>query len=129
MQVVVDLLEEVVQVFVYKINQAALGITAVNDGPAGQFTLTSNNFDFNVSTSFNDALGDDGVISFNRTVVADGGTFIEISGTISGSLGITRTNYISIYYNHNWWNVHTHNSSRLYFSKSKFFYDYAGGNG
>jgi len=87
--VVVDLLEEVVQVFVYKINQAALGITAVNDGPAGQFTLTSNNFDFNVSTSFNDALGDDGVISFNRTVVADGGTFIEISGTISGSLGIT----------------------------------------
>ncbi|MDB4227388.1 hypothetical protein N9799_01110 [Flavobacteriaceae bacterium] len=86
---VVNLLEEVVQVFVYKINQAALGITAVNDGPAGQFTLTSNNFDFNVSSSFNDALGDDGVISFNRTVVADGGTFIEISGTISGSLGIT----------------------------------------
>ena len=86
---VVDLLEEVVQVFVYKINQAAIGITAVNDGPAGQFTLTSNKFDFNVSTSFNDASGDDGVISFNRTVVADGGTFIEISGTISGSLGIT----------------------------------------
>ena len=34
-------------------------------------------------------MGDDGAISFNRTVIADGGTFIEISGTISGSLGIT----------------------------------------
>ena len=38
---VVNTLEEIVQVFVYKINQAAVGITAVNDGPAGQFSLTS----------------------------------------------------------------------------------------
>ena len=58
-----------VQVFVYKINQASLGITAVNDGPAGQFTLTSNNFDFSVGTSFNDVAGNDGVITFNRTIV------------------------------------------------------------
>ena len=46
---VVDTLEEIVQVFVYQINQANLGITAVNDGPAGQFTLTSNAFDYSIS--------------------------------------------------------------------------------
>ena len=86
---VVDLLEEVVQVFVYKINQANLGITAVNDGPAGQFTLTSNAFDYTVNTSLNDIDGDDPGVSFTRTIVADGGTFIEISGTISATLSIT----------------------------------------
>ena len=88
---VVDLLEEVVQVFVYKINQASLGITAVNDGPAGQFTLTSNKFDFTVDTSLNDVLLDDGVITFNRTIIANGGTFIDISGKITSTLQVSTT--------------------------------------
>ena len=34
----VSILDEIVGLFVYKINQATLGITAVDDGPAGQFT-------------------------------------------------------------------------------------------
>ena len=87
---VVDLLEEVVQVFVYKINQANLGITAVNDGAAGQFTLTSNAFDYSVNTSLNDVAGNEAAITFSRTVVQDGGTFIEISGTVDPALAITQ---------------------------------------
>ena len=64
---VVDLLEEIVQVFVYKINQAALGITAVNDAAAGTFTLTSNAFDYTVATSLNDIAGDNpGVFLLGR---------------------------------------------------------------
>jgi hypothetical protein len=86
---VVDLLQEVVQVFVYKINQANLGITAVNDG-AGQFTLTSNAFDYSVNTSLNDVAGNEAAITFSRTVVQDGGTFIEISGTVDPALAITQ---------------------------------------
>ena len=86
---VADTLEEIVQVFVYQINQANLGITAVNDGPAGQFTLTSNAFDYSISTSLNDVDGDDGGITFTRTIILNGGTFIEISGTISPTLPIT----------------------------------------
>ena len=86
---VADTLEEIVQVFVYQINQANLGITAVNDAPAGQFTLTSNAFDYSISTSLNDIDGDDPGISFTRNIINNGGTFIEISGTISPSLPIT----------------------------------------
>ena len=85
---VVDLQEEIVQVFVYKINQAGLGITAVNDANPGQFTLTSNKFDYSVSTGLNDVDGNEAAVTFVRTIVADGGTFIEISGTISSSLSI-----------------------------------------
>ena len=72
----------------FKINAATLGITAVKNA-AGDFTLTSNAFDFTVNTSLNDVDADDPGISFTRNIVDNGGTFIEISGTISPSLPVT----------------------------------------
>ena len=84
----VDTFTEVAQLFVAKINNASLGITAV-DGGGGVFTLTSNGFDYTVGTSLNDVAGNEPLVTFTRTVVADGGTFIEISGTVSSNLAIT----------------------------------------
>ena len=84
----VDTFAEVAQLFVAKINNASLGITAVDEG-GGVFTLTSNGFDYTVGTSLNDVAGNEPLVTFTRTVVADGGTFIEISGTVSSNLAIT----------------------------------------
>ena len=53
-----------------------LGITAVDEG-GGIFTLTSNGFDYTVGTSLNDVAGNEPLVTFTRTVVADGGTLLK----------------------------------------------------
>ncbi|MGA0317018.1 MAG: PKD domain-containing protein [Flavobacteriaceae bacterium] len=85
--VTVTTLDDISKLFVFKINAASLGITAVNNAP-GDFTLTSNAFDFSVNPTLND-IDDDDDVSFTRNTLQNGGTFIEISGTISTTIPVT----------------------------------------
>ena len=74
----VDSLAEVIELLVEKINNAALGITAVDVG-GGVLTLTSNGFDFDVERTLTDVDGDDGE-TMNLTETQNGGRFVEIIG-------------------------------------------------
>ena len=76
---VVNTRDEVIELLEDKINTAALGITAVDNG-GGNMTLTSNGFDFSLQTSLNDLGVATPLITFSETDVQNGGRFVEIIG-------------------------------------------------